>query len=215
MKVPVFVNVSGTSVDDCCDIVRHLDGVPGVAGIELNISCPNVKEGGVAFGSSAHLAADVTSAVRSMTYLPLIVKLSPNVSDIRSIALAVERAGADAISLINTVYGVSIDARRLRPRLAAVSGGLSGPAVKPIALYMVYAVAEVVRVPIVGLGGIMTAEDAIEFMLAGATAVALGTALLANPSAWQGVVRGLEQWRVREGIRHWTEITGAAHRTPR
>jgi dihydroorotate dehydrogenase (NAD+) catalytic subunit len=210
LNVPVMVNVSGTSVEDCCDIVAHLNGVPGVAGIELNISCPNVKEGGVAFGTSARLASEVTSAVREATSLPLLVKLSPNVSDIVEIACAVEAAGADAISLINTLYGMAIDRQRRAPLLANVSGGLSGPAVKPVALYMVYAVAGAVTVPIIGIGGIMSADDAMEFLLAGATAVGLGTALMANPTAWRDVVCGLQRWQLREGWRI-DQIVGAAN----
>ncbi len=214
MTVPVFVNVSGTSVDDYCEIVQHLDGVPGVAGIELNVSCPNVKQGGVAFGVDARSAAEVTSAVRGVTDLPLLVKLSPNVTDIRPIAVAVEEAGADAISLINTVYGMAIDSRRRHPVLASTSGGLSGPAIKPLALHLVYAVAEVVSIPVVGIGGILSADDAIEFMLAGARAVGLATALLADPSAWRRIVEGLAEWARRENIRDWSEIVGAAHTGP-
>src|SRR5947209_5578187 len=182
LGVPILVNVSGTSVEDYCVIVERLNGVSGVAGVELNISCPNVKEGGVAFGTSARLASEVTAAVRAATALPLMVKLSPNMSDIVEIACAVESAGADAISLINTLYGMGIDRSRRAPVLANVTGGLSGPAIKPVALYMVFAVAGAVRVPIVGLGGIMSADDALEFLLAGATAVGLGTALMANPT---------------------------------
>lgn len=211
MDVPVIVNVSGTSVHDCCDIVSRLDGVPGVAGIELNISCPNVKAGGVAFGTSPRLAQEVTAAVRSTTDLPLIVKLSPNVSDIADIARAVESSGADAVSLINTLYGMAIDAKRRRPSLAPETGGLSGPAVKPVALYMVFAVAGAVSVPIVGLGGILSATDAIEFMLAGATVVALGTALMLNPTAWRAVVSGLATWQTEHGIRHLGDVVGAAN----
>jgi dihydroorotate dehydrogenase (NAD+) catalytic subunit len=213
LDVPVFVNVSGTSVEDCCDIVAHLNDVPGVAGLELNISCPNVKEGGVAFGTSARLASEVTAAVRSATPLPLIVKLSPNVRDIVEIACAVEEAGADAISLINTLYGMAIDRARRAPLLAPVTGGLSGPAIKPVALYMVYAVAAAVSVPIVGLGGIMSAEDALEFLLAGASAVGLGTALMANPTSWRDVVTGLNRWQTREGARRIEDIVGAANPT--
>ena len=211
LPVPVFVNVSGTSVDDCCDIVSHLDGVAGAAGIELNISCPNVKEGGVAFGTSPRTAAEVTAAVRTATRLPLIVKLSPNVRDIVEIACAVEASGADALSLINTLYGMAIDVRARAPALANVTGGLSGPAVKPVALYMVYAVAAAVSVPVVGLGGIMTAEDALEFLLAGASAVALGTALMIDPTAWRAVVQGLDLRLEREGVRGIEEIVGAAN----
>lgn len=211
LGVPVFVNVSGTSVDDCCDIVKQLDGVAGVAGIELNVSCPNVKEGGVAFGTNARLASEVTAAVRATTTLPLMVKLSPNVSDIVEIACAVESAGADAISLINTLYGLGIDRKRRAPLLTAVTGGLSGPAIKPVALYMVFAVAGAVGVPVVGLGGIMSADDALEFLLAGATAVGLGTALMANPTAWREVVNGLATWKAQEGVGRLVDIIGAAN----
>jgi dihydroorotate dehydrogenase (NAD+) catalytic subunit len=211
LDVPVFVNVSGTSVEDCCDIVVHLNGVPGIAGVELNISCPNVKEGGVSFGTTARLASEVTAAVRLATPLPLMVKLSPNVSDIVEIACAVEEAGADAISLINTLYGMAIDTGRRAPVLANVTGGLSGPAIKPVALYMVYAVASAVSVPIVGLGGIMSAGDALEFLLAGASAVGLGTALMANPTSWRGVVNGLKRWQIREGIGCVEDMVGAAN----
>jgi dihydroorotate dehydrogenase (NAD+) catalytic subunit len=209
--VPVLVNVSGTSVEDYCYIATGLDGVGGVAGIELNISCPNVKEGGVAFGTDPRLAFDVTRAVRAVTSLPLLVKLSPNVSDIRSIASAVEEAGADAVSLINTVYGMAVDLKRRKPSLQSRSGGLSGPAVKPLALHLVYEVAQEVSIPIVGIGGIMTAQDALEFILAGATAVALGTALLVDPHAWRGVVDGIERWCRQEGMRDLSTLTGAAN----
>jgi dihydroorotate dehydrogenase (NAD+) catalytic subunit len=208
---PVLVNVSGTSVEDYQYIAGRLHGVDGVSGIELNISCPNVKEGGVAFGTDPRLAFEVTRAVRAVTSLPLVVKLSPNVTDIRSIAAAVEEAGADAISLINTVYGMALDLEQRRPSLHNRSGGLSGPAIKPLALHLVYEVAQEVRVPIIGIGGIMNASDALEFMMAGATAVALGTALMVNPGSWQGVVEGIERWCRREGIRENSELTGAAN----
>jgi dihydroorotate dehydrogenase (NAD+) catalytic subunit len=213
MDVPVFVNVSGTSVQDCREIVEHLNGVAGVAGVELNISCPNVKEGGVAFGTSARLASEVTAAVRAATSLPLMVKLSPNVSDIVEIACAVETAGADAISLINTLYGLAIDARRRIPALRNVTGGLSGPAIKPVALYMVYAVAGAVSVPIVGLGGILSTEDAVEFLLAGASALGMGTALMANPTSWRDVVNGLQHWQTHERIGQLADVVGAANPT--
>ncbi len=211
LDLPFLVNVSGTTVEDYAAIVARLDGVPGVAGIELNISCPNVKEGGVAFGTDSRMAAEVTRAVRDATNLPLMVKLSPNVSDIRPIACAVEEAGADAISLVNTVYGMAIDARSRRPLMPSVSGGLSGPAIKPLALYLVYQVAREVSLPIVGLGGILCAEDAIEFLLAGATAVALGTALMLDPTSWRNIVAGIDQWCGREGVHDLAEITGAAN----
>lgn len=211
LDVPFLVNVSGTTVGDYAAIVARLDGVSGVAGIELNISCPNVKEGGVAFGTDSRTAAEVTRAVRDVTDLPLLVKLSPNVSDIRPIACAVEEAGADAISLVNTVYGMAIDARSRRPVLPSVSGGLSGPAIKPLALYLVYQVAQEVSIPVVGLGGILCAEDAIEFLLAGASAVALGTALMLDPTSWRDIVAGINEWCRRAGVHDLTEITGAAN----
>ncbi len=210
-SVPILVNVSGVSIDEYVAVTALLDRVPGVAGIELNISCPNVKEGGVAFGTNPRMAAEVTRAVRATTALPLLVKLSPNVRDIQEVALAVEGAGADAISLINTVYGMAIDAGRRRPLLANGSGGLSGPAIKPLALYLVYQVAQAVSVPVVGLGGIMTAEDAIEFLLAGASAIAVATLLLVDPTAWRDLDKGIEAWCQREGVRRLQEVIGAAN----
>ena len=209
--VPVLVNVSGTSIEDYSVIVSRLDGVPGVAGIELNISCPNVREGGVEFGLDPRLAAEVTRAARAVTQLPLIVKLSPNAVDIRRIAAAVEEAGADAISLINTVYGMAIDIGRRSPALSTVSGGLSGPAIKPLALHLVYQVAQAVSVPVIGIGGIMTTSDAIEFILAGSTAVGLATALLVDPLSWRDVVAGIALWCDREGVKRLDEIVGAAN----
>jgi dihydroorotate dehydrogenase (NAD+) catalytic subunit len=208
--VPVLVNVSATSIEEYESIVSRLS-VPGIAGVELNISCPNVKEGGIAFGTDPFSAGAVTAAVRATSDLPLIVKLSPNVSDIRSIAAAVESAGADAISLVNTVYGMAIDPHRRQAVLAAGSGGLSGPAIKPYALHLVYQVAETVSVPVIGIGGIMTATDAVEYLLAGATAVEMGTALLVDPTSWHGVVVGLADWVRRERVTSLDEIVGAAN----
>jgi dihydroorotate dehydrogenase (NAD+) catalytic subunit len=211
LPVPVLVNVSGNSPEEYQDVVRLLDGVPGVSGIELNISCPNVKEGGVAFGTTPQAAAHVTAAVRAATTLPLVVKLSPNVTDIRIIAAAVERAGADAISVANTLYGMAIDTRRRTPVLSSVNGGLSGPAIKPYALYLVYQVAQEVSVPVIGIGGIMSSDDALEFIMAGASAVELGTALLVDPSGWRAITRGIDEWCRREGVRSLQEIVGAAN----
>jgi dihydroorotate dehydrogenase (NAD+) catalytic subunit len=208
--VPVLVNVSGSTTEEYAEVARRLDGVPGVSGIELNISCPNVKEGGVAFGTSPRLAAEVTAAVRRSASLPLVVKLSPNVSDIRSIAAAVETAGADAVSLINTVYAMQVDVRRRAPVLENVSGGLSGPAIKPYALYLVYQVAQEVSVPVVGMGGILRWQDAAEFILAGASAVAVGTALLVDPDSWRDIASGLEAWTRREGPA-LRDLVGAAN----
>lgn len=210
-EVPVFVNASGGTIEEYAAIASRLDRIAGVAGIELNISCPNVERGGVAFGTDPVQAAGVTAAVRRVTALPLIVKLSPNVADIRPIALAVEEAGADAISLINTIYGMAIDARSRRPALGTITGGLSGPAIKPLALYLVYQVAQCVSIPIIGIGGIMSAGDAREFLLAGATAVQVGTALMVNPDGWREIVDGLEAWFRSEGITTLDDIVGAAN----
>lgn len=211
LDVPVLVNVSGNSVEEYVDIVSRLDGVNGVSGVELNISCPNVKTGGVAFGTNSQSAAEVTQAVRRATGLPLIVKLSPNVSDIRSVACAVEAAGADALSVANTVFGMEMDLKRRQPVLASTSGGLSGPAIKPLALYLVYQVAQAVSIPIIGIGGIMNASDALEFLLAGASAVALGTALLVDPTCWREVAAGIESWCRKEGVRDLREIVGVGN----
>lgn len=210
-SVPVLVNVSGSTVGEYVEVVRRLDGIPGVSGIELNISCPNTDEGGVAFGADPVAAAAVTSAVRKQTNLPLIVKLTPNVSDIRDVSAAVEAAGADAISLINTVYGMAMDSRRRSASLTNIRGGLSGPAIKPYALHLVYEVAQEVGVPIVGLGGVMTAEDVVEFLLAGACAVALGTALLVDPTSWRRITQELQEWLVREGVQSLDDIVGAGN----
>ena len=210
-SVPVLINVSATSIEDYIYVASRLNGVPGVAGIELNISCPNVKEGGILFATDAGLTHAVTRAVRDVTRLPLVVKLSPNVSDIRSIAAAAEQAGADAISLINTLYGMAIDVTRRTPTLANVSGGLSGPAVKPHALHLVYQVAQEVMIPVVGIGGIMTASDAVEFLLAGATAIGMATALLIDPACWRKIAGGIDAWCQKEGVKDLEEIIGAAN----
>jgi dihydroorotate dehydrogenase (NAD+) catalytic subunit len=209
--VPVLVYVSGSSLEEYEEIVSRLDGVAGIAGIELNVSCPNVREGGVMFGTDARLVAQVTRVARRATNLPLVVKLSPNVTNIRPIAGAAEEAGADAVSLINTVYGMAIDTARREPVLSNVSGGLSGPAIKPYALHLVYQVAQEVSIPVIGIGGIMTGLDAVEYLLAGATAVQIGTALLLDPSCWREIAAGVEEWCRREGVRDLGEIVGAAN----
>jgi dihydroorotate dehydrogenase (NAD+) catalytic subunit len=210
-SVPVLVNVSGNTVADYEYVVSRLDGVPGIAGIELNISCPNVDQGGVVFGSDPRSAQEVTVAARRCTELPLVVKLSPNVSDITSVAAAVEEAGADAISLVNTVYGMAVDREGRSTSLANGSGGLSGPAIKPLALYLVYQAAQQVSVPIVGMGGILTWQDAAEFLLAGASAVAVGTALLIDPTCWRDIIQGLDTWLSREGARELRDVVGTAN----
>jgi dihydroorotate dehydrogenase (NAD+) catalytic subunit len=207
--VPVIVNVSGHTVADYAAVAERLDAHEGVDALEVNISCPNVDAGGMAFGTDCVSAAEVTSACRAVTAKPLIVKLSPNVTDIAEIARAVESAGADAVSLINTLLGMSIDARTRRPRLARVVGGLSGPAIKPVALRMVWQVYRAVQVPIVGMGGIMSGEDAVEFMLAGASAVAVGTASFVDPRAALQVVDGIAEYCRENGVARVAELVGA------
>ncbi|MDK9706712.1 MAG: dihydroorotate dehydrogenase [Desulforhopalus sp.] len=208
LNVPVIVNILGDSLTEYEEITSRLVGVPGVAGIEVNISCPNVKKGGVAFGTDPAMAAAVTAAVKSKADVPVMVKLSPNVSDITVIAKAVADAGADAISLINTLIGMAIDVSTRRPALANIIGGLSGPAIKPVALRMVYQVAKVVSVPVIGIGGIETAEDALEFMLAGATAVQIGTANFVNPRASEDVVEGIYAYAKAEKLPSIRSIIG-------
>jgi dihydroorotate dehydrogenase (NAD+) catalytic subunit len=205
----VIVNVSGHTVAEYVQVIRRLEEEPNVHGYELNISCPNVDEGGMAFGVDCIRAAEVTAACRKATARCLMVKLSPNVADIAAVAVAVEAAGADAISLINTLLGMSIDVETSRPRLGRVVGGLSGPAIKPIALRMVWQVASAVQVPVVGMGGIMSGTDAVEFMLAGATAVAVGTANFVDPAATIRVLDGLEGYCASKGIERVSELTGA------
>lgn len=209
LNTNVIVNVSGSSVEDYSEtaaIINELDNIPA---IELNISCPNVKHGGMTFGVHPEAAADVVSAVRMAYHKTLIVKLTPNVTDITEIAKAVEGAGADSVSLINTMLGMAIDAERRKPLLSTITGGLSGPCVKPIALRMVWQVAKAVKIPVVGLGGIMNATDAIEFMLAGATAVELGTANFIDPAITVKVVDGINQYLDRHGFKSVYEIIGA------
>jgi len=205
----IFVNVSGSTVEDYIITAEKLNGLEKIPGIELNISCPNVKEGGMAFGTSCLSAAQVVKEVRRVYKNELMVKLSPNVTDIAEIALAVETEGADSISLINTLLGMAIDAEKKKPVLSTITGGLSGPAVKPIALRMVWQVAKAVKVPVVGMGGIMNATDAIEFILAGASAVQIGTANFIDPTVSVKVVEGIEDYLIRHKINTVTEIIGA------
>jgi dihydroorotate dehydrogenase (NAD+) catalytic subunit len=209
-SVPVIVNIAGESVEEYAQLARRLDGVVGVSSIEVNIGCPNVAQGGMEFGQRSETAAEVTRAVKAQTALPVIVKLTPNVTDIVIIAQAVAGAGADALSLINTVVGMAIDITQRKPFLGGVSGGLSGPAIKPIALYMVYQVSQAVEVPVIGCGGISCADDALEFIMAGATAVQIGAANLVNPNAPLEVVEGIERFMEREGIKDIAELVGIA-----
>lgn len=204
----LVVNVSGSRPEDYAEVARRLSHLDGVKAIEVNISCPNVKQGGMAFGTTPEGAAMVTKAVRQAWPGTLIVKLSPNVTDIVSIAKAVESEGADAVSLINTLMGMAIDVERRRPCLSTVTGGLSGPAVKPVAVRMVWQVAKAVNIPVVGLGGICCGADAVEFMLAGARAVEVGTANFLNPAVCAEIVGWIEQWCLRHGVSDINEIVG-------
>ncbi len=207
--VPIIVNISGEKVEDYVHLAERLDAVEGITGLEVNISCPNVERGGISSGVDANLTHQVVGSVRKSTKLPLIVKLSPNVTDITKIALSAEAAGADALSLINTLLGMAIDIKTRRPMLANITGGLSGPAVKPVAVCMVFKTAQAVQIPIVGMGGIMTTEDAIEFLIAGATAVAVGTANFMNPRASLDVVNGIRNFLIERGIPDVKELIGS------
>ena len=211
VNTPVIVNLYGNTLEEYGEMAERLDKLPEVAGLEVNISCPNVKQGGIVFGTDPKAAYEVVSLVRESTIKPLIVKLSPNVTDVVDMAKACVDAGADALSLINTLTGMAIDLQKRRPVLANVTGGLSGPAIKPVALRMVWQVARAVNVPIVGIGGIMTATDALEFMLAGATAVQVGTANFLDPSAAQTIAIGMERYLSDNGIADVKELIGALH----
>jgi dihydroorotate dehydrogenase (NAD+) catalytic subunit len=211
-RVPVIVNIAGDSVEDYAKLAEVLDGVKGVSGLEVNISCPNVKAGGAAFGAAPDSAAEVVKAVRVATSLPLLVKLTPNTGDIAAVARAVEQAGADAVSLINSVKAMAMDVNERRPSIGSVTGGLSGPAIKPIALAMVYEVAGAVKVPVIGCGGISTANDALEFIMAGASAVQVGSATFSNPRAALDILDGIERFIVKEGIKNLKEIIGIARK---
>lgn len=205
----VIVNVSGASVADYVAVCRKLEPLAGVKAVEINISCPNVKQGGMAFGTTCSGAASVVEAVRAAYKGTMIVKLSPNVTDIAGIARAVEGAGADAVSLTNTFLGMAVDVERMRPYLSTVTGGLSGACIRPIAVRMVWQVAHAVSIPVVGLGGIMSGRDAVEFMLAGATAVQVGTANFIDPSVTMKIVDYIEDYLVRHGLGSARELIGA------
>ena len=204
----VIVNILGDSLEEYQTLAQRLSEVEGISALEVNISCPNVKKGGVAFGTDPAMAEAVTRAVCAHTSLPVIVKLSPNVTDIAQIAKAVEAGGAQAVSLINTLLGMAIDVRSRRPRLANIVGGLSGPAIKPIALRMVWQVAQAVKIPVIGIGGITTTEDALEFLLAGATAIEVGTANFVNPRASQEIVEGLACYVMENRLDGISEVIG-------
>jgi dihydroorotate dehydrogenase (NAD+) catalytic subunit len=209
VNTPAIANFFGSTVEEYVEMTRRLDEIPEVAGLEINISCPNVKQGGIVFGTDPACAASVVSACRAATKKTLIVKLSPNVTDIVAMARACEDAGADVLSLINTLTGMAIDLEKRRPVLANITGGFSGPAIKPIALRMVWQVAQAVKVPIIGIGGIMTAIDALEFILAGATAVQVGTASFINPGAAQSIAEGMQTWLVEHNIADVKSLIGS------
>lgn len=210
-EVPAIVNISAETIEDFESMARRLDDVPGVAAIEVNISCPNINAGGFCFGWDARMSAEVTRAVRAATTLPMIVKLSPGALDVVEIAQSVAEAGADAVSLINTLVGMAIDTERGQPVLANVTGGLSGPAVKPVALRMVWQVAGAVDIPVIGLGGIAGVRDAIEFFMAGASAIQVGTAAFAQPKVLMELVDGIPAWLAAHGHERLTDIVGMAN----
>lgn len=208
-KTNVIVNVSGSTIEEYIEVAEKINSLEHIPAIELNISCPNVKQGGMLFGTQCSSAEKVVGAVRNVYHKTLIVKLSPNVTNISEIAQAAEYAGADSVSLINTMLGMAIDAESQRPKLSTITGGLSGPAIKPIALRMVWQVFHAVKIPIIGIGGIMNATDAIEFMLAGATAIEIGTANFIDPQTTVKVVEGIENYCIKHHVEHIKDLVGA------
>ena len=208
LKTPTLANIYGRTVDEYARLAERMDALAGVAGIEVNVSCPNVKEGGVAFGSDPKLARDVVRAVRAKTGKHVMVKLSPNVTDIARMAKVVEDAGADSLSAINTITGMAVDLATRRSKLANITGGLSGPALKPVALRMVWQVVQAVKIPVVGVGGIMCAEDALEFIMVGATAVQVGTANFINPHGTMEIIDGMQQWLGDAGLDDVNQLIG-------
>lgn len=209
LKTPVLANIYGTNVESYAELAARLNDIETVAGIEVNISCPNVKQGGIAFGSDPAAAFEVTRAIRTRYDGFVMVKLSPNVTDITQIAVAVADGGADSISLINTITGMAIDIQTRKPKIANITGGLSGPAIRPVAVRMVWQVAQVVSLPLVGIGGIMTAADALEFIIAGATAVQVGTANFINPRATEEIIDGIERYLIEHRIASVQELIGS------
>ncbi len=208
---PIITNINGKTIEEYVEIAKRVESIEAVKAIELNISCPNVKDGGMAFGARPEVAGAVTKAVKAVTTKPVIVKLSPNVTDIVAIAKIVEENGADAVALINTLLGMSIDIKRKKPVLGNIFGGLSGPAVKPVALRMIYQVSQAVKIPVLGMGGISCVEDAIEFLMAGASAISLGTGIFMNPVLPVEIKEGLEKYCLENNLDNISEIVGAAH----
>ncbi len=209
LDTPVIANFFGNTLDEYGEVARRLADVPEVAAVELNISCPNVKQGGIVFGTDPRAAAEVVTLVRRQLSKPLIVKLTPNVTDITVIARAVEEAGADAISCINTITGMAVDIRTRQPKIANRTGGLSGPAIRPIAVRMVHQVVQAVRIPVIGIGGIMTASDALEFLIVGARAVQVGTANFVDPAAMLAIIDGIEAFLIEEGLNDVNQVIGS------
>ncbi|MGD8392474.1 MAG: dihydroorotate dehydrogenase, partial [Desulfobacterales bacterium] len=208
LSPPILANIYGTCIEDYAELAARLETLEGIAGVEVNISCPNVKAGGIAFGADPDVAYRVVAAVREKTTKHLMVKLSPNVTDITLIARSAEAAGADSLSLINTITGMAIDLETRRPKIANITGGLSGPAIKPIALRMVWQVVQAIQIPVIGIGGIITAEDALEFLVAGASAVQIGTANFINPQVTIDIIDGIEAFIARRNIASVTDIIG-------
>ncbi len=207
-ETKILVNIFGYSEKEYLEVAKKLDYAEGIHGLEVNISCPNIKKGGIAFGKNAKLTYSLVKKLKASVSLPLIVKLSPNVSDITEIAIAAEDGGADALSLINTLNGMAIDIKTRKPKLGNISGGLSGPAIKPVALYMVFSVYQKVKIPLIGMGGIINYKDAIEFFLAGAAAVSIGTANFINPKVTEEIVDGIENFLIENKIRSIRELVG-------
>ncbi len=208
LETTVIANIAASSVQEYCDVLLALEDAGGIDGYEINVSCPNVKEGGLTFGTDSRLTRQITERLRVLTDKPLIIKLTPNVTHISEFARAVAEAGADAVSLINTLVGMAVDIRKKKPKLSTVTGGLSGPAIKPIALAKVYEVAQSVKIPIIGIGGISSWEDAVEFLLVGASAVEVGTLNYINPAGTLSIIEGLERYAAEQGVNDVGEIVG-------
>ncbi|MBA7566023.1 dihydroorotate dehydrogenase [Candidatus Atribacteria bacterium 1244-E10-H5-B2] len=211
-NTPVIINVSGDTIEEYLELARRLGEISeemGVAGLEVNISCPNIKKGGMVWGTDAHSTYKLINSIRKATSLPLIVKLTPNVTDIKTIAQAAEEAGADALSLINTLVGMAVDIDSRKPKLANISGGLSGPAVKPVALWLVWQVFQTVNIPVIGIGGIIKVEDALEFIIAGARAIEIGTANFVNPRVTIEIIEGIEKYLIENNIKDINELVGS------
>jgi dihydroorotate dehydrogenase (NAD+) catalytic subunit len=209
LKTAVIANIAASTVDEYCQVLEVLEGETGIHGYEINVSCPNVKEGGLNFGTSCPAVAEITGRLRALTKRPLVIKLTPNVTHISEFARAAEGAGADAVSVINTLIGMAIDVKTRKPILATTTGGLSGPAIKPVALAKVYEVSGAVKIPVIGISGIMNATDALEFLIAGATAVQVGTANFIDPAIGIKIADGIESYCNEQGIKDVTELVGS------